>query len=59
MPGDPVSRWKLGQVHERYGKRGRAIEEYRKALAVRPGFREARQSLESALRASAPEEDLR
>jgi len=51
LPGDATAYWKRGQVHEKYGYRDRALEEYRKALALRPGFAGAQQALK-ALQAS-------
>jgi Tfp pilus assembly protein PilF len=44
-PRPASAHWRLGMVYEKQGKKDLAAEEYRRSLAVDPGYEEAKKSL--------------
>ena len=49
LPRDAKAHLELGHVHRKYEQHDRALEAYRTALSIRPGFRDAQQALTEAL----------
>jgi tetratricopeptide (TPR) repeat protein len=48
-PGDPEAYANMGMAFSRQGRRREAIEQFRQALAIQPGLREAQDSLDALL----------